>query len=409
MSIIRVPKTLLPNKKVNMSNWSVIACDQFTSQKDYWIRLEQIIGDSPSCLNLIYPEVYLEQADKQARVDNINKNMVSYIKKKILTPNKNLILVERQLSDNKCRLGLMIEVDLEEYDYAKDSKSLIKATEKTVEDRLPPRIEIRQNACLEIPHIMLLMDDEKNEVLNELYAKRKSYDVLYDFELNMGGGHLIGYGIKNGQEIINKLNKKFNAQSAKDKYGDNPVLYAVGDGNHSLATAKECWNKIKPTLNDKQKANHPARFALCELVNLYDDSLQFQPIHRLIKGGTEHFIKYLQSMVGGREQIKVVFEGNEYFVNVNPYPPAAIEDIQSAIDVYLQNHPQVSIDYIHGDDNLLEVAKNENGIALFMPKIQKEQLFWHISNRGVLPRKSFSMGHAEDKRYYTEAKLIKKI
>lgn len=408
MSITRIPKVLLPKKNIDMSKWSVVACDQFTSEPEYWSELEGFVGDAPSALKLIYPEVYLQAPDKNQRVEDINKNMKEYIKQDIFDEVESLILVDRCLSSGVHRLGLMLEVDLEEYEYTPDAKSLIRATEKTVVERLPARIELRRGAVLELPHIMLLMDDGGKDILKKVYSKRDDFEVVYDFDLSLGGGHLTGYKVQKGQSLLKQIQSLASKEIIAQKYYDvAPILFAVGDGNHSLATAKECWNEIKPTLSPAERKTHFARFALCELVSVYDDGLQFESIHRLIMNVNEHFIEFLQSMLGGSATTKAIFEDKEYLININNYPPAAIADLQSAIDVYLANHKEASIDYIHGDSNLLEVAKKSHSVALFMPNFGKMQLFDHIARKGVLPRKAFSMGHAEDKRYYTEAKKIK--
>ncbi|MEG1609111.1 MAG: DUF1015 domain-containing protein, partial [Clostridia bacterium] len=400
-------KLLLPKKGIDMSKWSVVACDQFTSEPEYWSELASYVGDAPSALKLIYPEVYLQEADKQQRVDAINKSMDDYLQNGIFDEVEALVLVDRTLASGAHRLGLMLEVDLEEYDYVEGAKSLIRATERTVVERLPARIQLRSKASLELPHIMLLMDDDNKNILSKVYKKREGFEVLYDFELNLGGGHLTGYKVDKPLALLKEISSLVSKENIANKYHDvAPILFAVGDGNHSLATAKECWNNIKKTLSKTERKNHPSRYALCELVSVYDEGLQFESIHRLVMGVGVHFIEFLQSMLGGAASTKAVFEGNEYVININNYPPAAIADIQSAIDVYLANHSEASIDYIHGDSNLLEVAGRLDAVALYMPSFNKHQLFDHIARKGVLPRKAFSMGHAEDKRYYTEAKKI---
>lgn len=409
MSILKTPKILLPKTAIDMSKWSVVACDQFTSEPEYWQELETLVSTSPSALRLIFPEVYLERTDKKERIAQINATMKSYLDDGIFDETESYVLVERTLASGARRTGLMIEVDLDEYEFCVGSKSLIRATEKTVVDRLPPRIEVRRNASLEIPHIMLLMDDGDKNILGKLYEKKDTFEKIYDIDLNLGGGHLRGYKVADPKAVTKQIMSIVSKDCVKEKYGEiAPILFAVGDGNHSLATAKECWKDIKKTLSKAEQKTHPARYSLCELVSVYDAGLVFEPIHRLILNADEHFIEFLQNMTGGDAETRLVYCGRESAIKVNRNSVSAIEDLQSAIDVYIANHPAVVIDYIHGDENLLEVAERSGGIALFMPKFAKSELFEHVARKGVLPRKAFSMGHAEEKRYYTEAKRIVK-
>lgn len=407
---IAVPKILIPKGHIDKSKWSVIACDQFTSQEDYWEKLAEFVGDAPSALNIIFPEVYLEKKGKQDRISSINSTMYKYLKGGVFDEFEGFILVERTTPDGQRRLGLVIAVDLEDYDYTPENDALIKATEKTVVDRLPPRIEVRKGACLESPHIMMLMDDRKDRIIENLYASKDYFEKAYDFDLNMGGGHIKGYKITNCAPVVDKLNNLLDRDSLISKYGsDKPILFAVGDGNHSLATAKECWNKIKKTLTKAEQKSHPARYALCELVNLHDRSLQFQPIHRVVLNVSEDFIEYMHSKLdalNGKAQVKVVYRGKLYYWKVSDNPSDAIADIQQLMDVYARNHKEMVIDYIHGDAHLQGVAKEKDGVAVFMPCLEKDGLFDYVVRRGVLPRKSFSMGHAEDKRYYLECRYI---
>ncbi len=410
MNTVRIPKILLPKKNIDKSKWSVIACDQFTSQADYWEEVERFVGDSPSTLNLIYPEVYLEREDKEKRIAAINANMSKYLKKCMFEEFEGFILVDRTMNDSRHRLGLMISVDLEDYEYTQKNDALIKATEKTVVDRLPPRIEIRKGACLELPHIMMLMDDRTQRIIEKLYESRDFLEKAYDFELNMNGGRVQGYKVTNCNQILEDIASLLDEDTLIEKYGSSkPILFAVGDGNHSLATAKECWKNIKKTLTPKQRENHPARYALCELVNLHDKSLDFEPIHRVVFGAGKEFIDFMHDRLAaldGKQQVKVVFEQTIYYWNVSDNPSDAIADIQSLMDEYALTHKDMVIDYIHGDEHLLKVADDNHGIAVFMPKLEKDGLFDYVVRRGALPRKSFSMGHAEDKRYYLECRKI---
>ena len=405
-----IPKILLPKASVDKSKWSVIACDQFTSQPDYWEELDKFVGDAPSTLRMIFPEVYLEGEDKQGRIKAINERMKKYLQEDIFDEFEGFVLVERTTPDGQKRLGLVIAVDLEKYEYTPKNNALIKATEKTVIERLPARIEVRKGACLESPHIMMLMDDRKDRIIENLYARREELEVAYDFTLNMGGGSIKGYKISDCKAIIDSLNNLLDKDTLTEKYGsDKPILFAVGDGNHSLATAKECWNALKETLRDKELENHPARYALCELVNLHDESLKFEPIHRAVFGVDEEFVEYMGNhlaKLGGKSDVKVVLGGKEYSWQVSSNASDAIADIQQLMDEYAKSHKDMVIDYIHGDKHLLSVAKEKNAVAVFMPRLEKDGLFDYVVRRGVLPRKSFSMGHAEDKRYYLECREI---
>lgn len=400
MSRVIIPSFLLPNDSVDLNKFSVVACDQFTSQREYWQQLSDYVGDSISTLNLIYPEVYLNDNDKKERIEKIHTGMRKYLNDGVFVEHKGLVYVKRIDSLGNLREGLMIAIDLEEYDYTPQNNAVIKATEKTVVERLPARIEVRQGASLEFPHIMLLMDDEKDEIFGKI--RESVTKKIYDFELNMKGGSISGYSLDNQEEIINKIERLSENVYAEGKQ----IMFAVGDGNHSLATAKECWNNIKANLSEQEKKTHKARYALCELVNLYDKSLKFEPIHRVVYGGGREYIDYLKQNVGGQGKCKLVFDGKEEIIDIPLSESEGIADLQKATDEFLAQHPNAEIDYIHGDDYLLEIAKRNNAVAVFMPTISKESLFKFVATRGVLPRKSFSMGNAEDKRYYLEGRKI---
>lgn len=400
MSRVIIPNILLPKSSVDLNKFSVVACDQFTSQREYWEELSDYVGDNVSTLNLIFPEVYLNDADKEGRISNIHTRMRNYVEEGVFTEHHGLVYVKRIDSVGKLREGLVLAIDLEEYDYTPQNNAVIKATEKTVVERLPARIEVRQGASLEFPHIMLLADDEKDEIFIKVRESVK--DKLYDFELNMKGGKISGYSLDNQDEIINKIENL-----SKNEYGKGKnIMFAVGDGNHSLATAKECWNNIKATLSEEERKTHKARYALCELVNLYDKSLKFEPIHRVIYGGGREYIDFLKKNVSGQGKCKIVFDGKEEYIDIPLSESEAIADLQNATDEFLSLNKNAEIDYIHGDDYLLDIANKNNAVAVFMPTISKESLFKFVATRGVLPRKSFSMGNAEDKRYYLEGRKI---
>ena len=404
---VKIPKILLPSKDIDPTKWAVIACDQFTSQPDYWERLDDLVGDAKSTLRLIYPEAYLERDDKEARTQAINDTMQEYLAQGVFSEVEDFVLVDRQITDGRHRIGLMISVDLDDYEYTPFNTALIKATEKTVVERLPARIAVRKGASIELPHIMLLMDDDK-DILGRLYANRDNMDKLYDFTLNMGGGRLVGYRVKDSEKVRTRLEELASGEVSKNKYGvEQSIMFVVGDGNHSLATAKECWENIKKTLTPEQTLTHPARYALCELVNLHDSSLEFSPIHRVMFNVGEEFISYLQDRLVGDDTTIANYKDKQYLLHINSSPSDAIADIQQAIDDYLATHSKAYVDYVHGEEYTLDVARSNDAVAIFMPTISKQSLFGYVARRGVLPRKSFSMGHAEDKRYYMEAKLIK--
>ena len=286
---LQVPEILLPNKDVDLHKWSVVACDQYTSQPDYWAEAGQTAGSAPSTLNVIFPEVYLEDSDGEQRIENINSTMEKYLEQGILTPmaNKGFVLVDRKTSQAPSRKGLVVAIDLEQYDFNKGSQTLIRATEGTIVDRLPPRIKVRQDAAIELPHIMVLIDDPDRTVIEPLFDRNPQ--PLYDFELMMNSGHIKGYAIDTPeliQQVASALENLASTSVFEQKYdaaGKEVLLYAMGDGNHSLATAKAIWEKIKEDADNMASVmDNPARYALVELVNIHDEGLQFEPIHRVI-------------------------------------------------------------------------------------------------------------------------------
>lgn len=407
-NIIQIPKILLPNDSIDFTKWAVVACDQFTSEPEYWEELAKIVGDAPSTLDMILPEVYLT-SDNQEKIDKINNAMHNYLESDFFKEIESMVLVKRTLDNGDTRLGLMLAIDLDAYEYTPKNTALIKATEKTVEERIPPRLQVRQNACLEVPHIMLLIDDPQGEIIESLYADSDIFDKLYDFELNMNGGHITGFKVENSEDVIDKINSFLVPEYIRDRYNsDHGMLFAVGDGNHSLATAKECWNNIKANLTEEERKSHPARYALCELVNLHDESLVFEPIHRLIFGAGQDFIDGMMSTLHGEGRIRIRYNGENYSVAVPENPSDAIKDIQDYIDKYISSHEGVRQDYIHGDETLSQLVKKNEALGIFMPTLSKSGFFDYVVRRGVLPRKSFSMGVANDKRYYLECRKIAK-
>lgn len=410
---------LLP-KNTEMEKWAVVACDQYTSEPEYWKEVENIVGDAPSTLKITLPEIYLEQDNVQERISNINKEMDHLLSTDFFkTLDNSLIYLERTGADGKVRKGLIGMVDLEDYSYEKGSQSLIRATEGTVLERIPPRVRVRENASLELPHVMLLIDDEKKEIIEGLTDKVTSEDVVYDFDLMQNGGHVKGYkvpenlmdGIFKGlEELADKDN--FEAKyNVKDK---GVLLFSVGDGNHSLATAKACYENLKKTMSEEEAKNSLARYALVEVVNLHSDALAFEPIHRVVFGVEpakmiEEFEKYydVSRTPGEGQKVEYVYEGkNETLYIKNPKSNLAVGSLQMFIDTYIKEHGG-KVDYIHGDDVTKELGSKPGNIGFLLPPMAKTELFKTVILDGALPRKTFSMGHSYDKRYYLEARKIK--
>ena len=392
--ILSTAEFLLPRKGADMSKWAVIACDQFTSDRAYWDKLNAYVGDAPSTLRLILPEVYLGDGDGERRAADIYAAMERYCADGTLEGKRGFVVVDRRQNDGRHRLGAVAVVDLEEYEYTPRNNARIKATEKTVEERLPARVKLREKALLEASHIMLLAEN----VRPLLEALLKEGEEIYDFELNMNGGHLTG-------RLIDDESKLAAIEAAALK-AHQSLAFVVGDGNHSLAAAKLVWAQVKETIPQSEWASCPARYAMCEIVDIADPSLDFEPIHRLVKGGGEELVAYLADKLCGSARAKAVYGGKETELSVPENSADAIADIQNALDEYAKTTPIV-IDYVHGDASVLEAAEREGALAILMPCIAKAGLFDYTVRRGVLPRKSFSMGNAEDKRYYCEARKIK--
>lgn len=407
-----MPSNILLPKAEKISKWAVIACDQFTSQPEYWNRVRNYVGEEVSSLNLILPEVELNR-DYSTAVRLINANMESYITNEIFTEYSNAyVYVERTLTNGKIRKGIVGMIDLEEYDYSCNSKSKIRATEKTVEKRIPPRKKIRENAALELPHVILLCDDERNTIIKELTKNKNNFRKLYELDLMEKGGRVVGWLIQG--EDAKKLSSRLNDYSDTmiHKYSgvsQHTMLFAVGDGNHSLATAKACYEEMKKIYTTEELMHNPARYALVELENIYDESIRFEAIHRLIKGiNPEHLLnemKKISSETG--EPVEWYMGENKgaiYLKKENNKLP--VEILQPFLDEYLEQYGG-TIDYIHGDEVVKRLAIEKNTVGFLLPKIEKDRLFQNIILHGEYPRKTFSMGHAQEKRYYIEARKIK--
>lgn len=400
---IKAPHILLPKKGVDMTAWAVIACDQFTSQLDYWEEVEQVVGEKPSTLRMMFPEAYLGKVDEKAFIEKTNATIKNYLSSGVLhDEGECFILVDRVTPNVPHRIGLMISIDLEDYTYEKGVKSLIRASEATIVERIPPRLKIRENADVELPHILFLYDDEAREINEKLYENKNKYEKVYDFDLNQGGGHITGYKITDTKPIIEKF-------EALLKKNNNGLLFIVGDGNHSLATAKAHWDKVKVNLTEEERKNHPGRYALVEALNIYDEGLIFEPIHRVVFNAKDDFIHDLQGfLTGNRISYAYTSKDGKIPMHMPEKGPLTYKIVQTYIDNYLKGHKDVTVDYIHDEDQTLKVAKeNPGSVALIMPALTKGDIFDYIAKDEVLPRKAFSMGHAVEKRYYLESKRIK--
>ncbi len=410
---------LIPHN-ADMKKWAVIACDQYTSEPEYWDEVYKTVGNAPSALNLILPEIYLENNDVSERIDNIHKAMDKYISDGVFQEYKNaMVYVERVQSNGIIRKGIVGAIDLEKYDFSKGSTSEVRATEATVIERIPPRIKVRQGAGLELPHIMILIDDPDNTVIEPL--AEKDMQKLYDFELMQNGGSIKGYLVDDDtqEEINSALCKLAEPEKFCKKYNleKTPVLlYAMGDGNHSLATAKEFYEQLKKANPDKDFSNHPARYALAEIVNLHSDALKFEAIHRLVCDvDCDKLISELTNALELSENnqsdqyVIISCKGTEKKLYINKKSSnLSVGSLQNFLDGYIKENGG-KIDYIHGTDTVRNLAEKHNGIAFILPDMDKSQLFPTVIKDGALPRKTFSMGHAEDKRFYIEARKIKEV
>lgn len=386
---ISVPQILLPCG-ADMYSWAVNACDQFTSDLSYWQEVERIAQGKPSAYHIIFPEIYLKD-NPEARIAAINSQMYRYLESGIFSEFNGFVLVERT-TESGTRTGIVLAIDLEQYSFRQEDKALIRSTEATVLDRLPPRVHIRSGAPLELPHIMLLYDDKSRSVLNSVRRGEK----LYNFDLNMGGGHVKGTLVSDPQTVIDAFYSL--AEGMSDK-----MLFAVGDGNHSLAAAKLCWENIKNKLSPEQAKTHPARYALCEAVNIYDPALAFRPIHRFIKTDNPHeFVGGWN--ISGEKSAEVVVNGIKTAVSFPSDIPCGIRLVDEYISDFIKKYGG-TVDYIHGDEELTELTADGAGVLL--PSVEKDDFFRLIKAGGNLPKKTFSMGEGNEKRYYIEAKRIK--
>ncbi len=429
---IQIPQVYLPGSSTDLKKWAVIACDQFTSEPEYWHEVEKIVGDAPSTLNLVFPEVHLEKPGGEERIRNIQTTMKKYLDEGILQPRDGIVYVERTIS-GRTRKGIVLCLDLECYDYNKGSASLIRATEGTIVDRLPPRIKIREGAALELPHILVLIDDPNRTVIEPLAADKSRLEKLYDFDLMLDSGHLVGYAVNDEHEkqVIEALRGLANPETFAAKYGiskDQPVLlFAMGDGNHSLATAKAIWEKNKGQVG----MDHPSRYALVEIENVHDEGLEFEPIHRVLfnlkkdlfaelektfganfsykpVASAKEMVKAVDNASGEKQAIGLVGGGKDFGVIEIAHTSSnlAVGTIQSFIDAFLKNGGAEKVDYVHGEDVTVKLGSQPGNAGFYLAGMHKSDLFKTVILDGALPRKTFSMGEAREKRFYMEARKI---
>jgi hypothetical protein len=436
---LAVPEILLPKPGLDLSKWAVIACDQYTSEPHYWRAVEDFVGDAPSTLHLVYPEVYLGEPEGAARIESIRELMKRYLENGIFTASEGFVYVERWTGPG-IRKGLVAALDLEGYDFQKGSKSLIRATEGTILSRIPPRVRIREGAPLEVPHIMVLIDDPENTVIGPVTAGKAALEKLYDFELMMGAGRLAGYIVKDRdleKKIVANLGALAEPDAFSSKYGLSPgtpvLLFAMGDGNHSLATAKTIWEKGKERAGSEgADMNSPLRHALVELVNLHDSALVFEPIHRLLVdiGPERNLIGDMERLYRGRfryfecqsatEIMDLVDKqkGSPHRIGLvtasgfgalevlDPDSNLPVGTLQNFLDIFVREGGARDIDYIHGTESVLRLGSRPGCAGFYLPAMDKSELFKTVILDGALPRKTFSMGEAKDKRFYMEARKL---
>ena len=431
---LRVPEILLP-ADVDLSKWSVIACDQYTQDLDYWKKAEAAAGGSPSTLNLILPEVYLNSPDKAERIQKIRNTMNDYLKGNVFSaPYNGFIYIERTTAFGRMRKGLVAQIDLETYEWKPFTKANIRATEATIVERIPPRKEIRKGAPLELPHIMLLVNDKDDILVGGAGTVAKKKAPLYDGKLMCNGGSITGWGLS-GESEINVVTDAVARIAEKNRASDGSTfLFAVGDGNHSLATAKAVWDEYKAELvaggaGEAELEACRVRYALVEIVNIYDTGLTFEPIHRVIfntdvAGLIKQLAQKLEgtiSEVGSASELDVAVKaswadfgfayrenGNgtqKYVLLKTGIKELAVARLQPEIDAFLKG-TAAEIDYIHGSEETLKLGERENAVGILLPPIAKESFFETINGRGPLPRKSFSMGEADEKRFYLECRRL---
>lgn len=410
MKIFRPSDILLPNV-ADMSDWSVVACDQFTSEPEYWQAVYNRVGDNPSSLRMILPEAELGVKNAEEESVKIYATMQQYIADNVFTELKDsYIYVERLQSDGKVRKGIVGAFDLEAYDWAEGTSTPIRATEHTVEDRLPPRVKVREKASLEMPHIMIFMDDPTDSVFSAV----KKGSCVYDFDLMQNGGHIKGWQVADNDALDAAVSKLSSENELISKYGtaEKPIIFAMGDGNHSIAAAKKYWEQVKKTVDESEWYTHPARFALAELVNIHDDAISFEPIHKVIfNTDSADFIaeakQFFANNAGSGKEITLIAHGEAEKLEISDMTLGElIGACENFCKQYIEHHGG-RIDYIHGDEECISMAGREDGAGILLPRMEKSELFVSVMKSGPFPKKSFSIGHGPDKRYYLECRRIK--
>jgi len=419
----RIPEILFPAEDIDLYKWSVVACDQFTSQPDYWRSVEKKVGAAPSTLRIMLPEIYLEEEDVDDRIMRMKDTMEAYLKDGVLERlQPGVMLTERHIR-GKIRKGILLAIDLECYDYKIENKPLIRATEQTVLSRIPPRVKIRNGAALELPHVMLMIDDEADEVIGPLHMERSSFEKLYEVDLMMDGGLVEGWFISS-EKALDTMVAAFGKLAKRDG-----MLFCVGDGNHSLATAKTVWDQAKAEMSAEERAESPLRYALCEVINLRDRAVEFMPIHRVLfnvnPSTCAHYITERLNEKGreaklifGRWNASTKADDGAFVIPFqykdgagkiridSPSHPLALGEVQELFEEFVASHKGSSIDYIHGDEAFSELAKQYDCIGFYFDALEKAEFFDLIARCGVLPKKSFSLGEAEEKRYYMEGRAL---
>ncbi len=405
---------LIPADPARFESWACVACDQFTSQPEYWEQADSLVGQAPSALRLILPECYLGEAD--ARIGSIHERMLEYLREGTLSPavRNGFVLVERETSGGR-RLGLVGLLDLESYDYHKGARSLVRATEETIESRIPPRLAVRRGAAMELSHVLMLLDDPAHGVIEPLYERRGQLRKVYDFSLMLGGGRIVGYAVTD-QTDIDAISAALD-RLLEHMDGDDPLLFAVGDGNHSLATAKAYWNKLRRGLSPEAAREHPARYAMVELENIHDAALRFEPIHRVVFGcDGDALLRDFAVFLGEKgasldadaeQRIVCVYGGRERHLDISSSPyRLAVGTLQAFLDEWLKVHADARLDYVHGENAVRALVAEKGAVGLLLPTPEKDALFETVQREGALPRKTFSMGEANEKRYYMEARRL---
>lgn len=422
-----IPRIMMPARSVNLRKWSVVACDQYTSQREYWEEVARYVGNAPSTLHLILPEAHLGDNDLPDRIGRMRRTMHEYIADGTVEAQRpGIVLTERHLGP-VVRKGILMAMDLEAYDWDIEKRPMIRSSERTVLERIPARVRIRRDAWLELPHIILLIDDPGNNVIGSLHLERGNFRRLYDFDLMMNGGRVEGWLVRDDdvlEEVADHISRL--------KRHDN-MLYCVGDGNHSLATAKTIWDEAKQEMSAREQQESPLRYALCEIVNLRDPAIEFEPIHRVFFGvNPVELAEYVTARLNaaGREA-RLVYERSGRSRQTVPHPadpftipfnyhdgvgritiarpghPLALGELQPIFDDYTAEHPGVQLDYIHGDEAYMELCERYDTMGFFFAPMRKEDFFDTVVRCGVLPKKTFSIGEPDEKRYYLESRLLK--